>query len=68
MTLGRCAAVSGDFTIAGLDRMPFIVIPVKGGYKVKKNVPGGETYSKKPLTKAKAEAQRRAIYVSERKR
>jgi hypothetical protein len=48
--------------------MPFIVVPVKGGYKVKKDVAGGETYSKKPLTKAKAEAQRRAIYVSERKR
>jgi hypothetical protein len=48
--------------------MPFIVIPVKGGYKVKKNVPMGETYSKKPLTKAKAEAQRKAILISERKR
>ena len=47
--------------------MPFIVIPVKGGYKVKKNVAGGKTYSKKPLTKAKAEAQRRAIYVHEKK-
>jgi hypothetical protein len=46
--------------------MPFIVIPVKGGYKVKKNLPGStETYSKRPLTKEVAEKQRRAIYRSE---
>jgi hypothetical protein len=45
--------------------MPFIIIPVAGGYKVKKNVPGGETYSKKPLTKAVATKQLKAIYRSE---
>ena len=46
--------------------MPFIVIPVKGGYKVKKNVAGGPVYSKKPLSRKKAEAQRRAIYLHEK--
>ena len=49
-------------------RMPFIVEAVKGGYKVKKNVPGGSYYSKKPLTKDTAERQRRAIYLNERRK
>jgi hypothetical protein len=46
-------------------RMPFIIVPVAGGFKVKKNVPGGEMYSKKPLTKAVASKQLKAIYRSE---
>ena len=46
--------------------MPFIIVPVKGGYKVKKDVKGGEYYSKKPLPKPIAEAQRRAIYMHEK--
>jgi len=48
--------------------MPFIVEAVKGGYKVKKDVPGGSYYSKKPLTKEVAERQRRAIYLHEKKK
>jgi hypothetical protein len=43
--------------------MPFKVIKVKGGYKVKKETPPGQTFSKKPLTKKKAEAQMRALYL-----
>jgi hypothetical protein len=48
--------------------MPFIVEAVKGGYKVKKDVPGGPYYSKKPLSKEVAERQRRAIYLHEKKK
>jgi hypothetical protein len=50
-------------------QMPYKVVAVKGGYKVKKDVPGRAVYfSKEPLTKAKAEAQLRALYASERRR
>ena len=49
-------------------RMPYIVVAVKGGYKVKKDQPGRAVYfSKEPLTKAKAEAQMRALYAAEKK-
>jgi hypothetical protein len=49
--------------------MPYVVVAVKGGYKVKKDQPGRAVYfSKEPLTKAKAEAQLRALYASERRR
>jgi len=49
--------------------MPYVVVVVKGGYKVKKDQPGRAVYfSKAPLTKAKAEAQLRALYASERRR
>jgi hypothetical protein len=48
--------------------MPFIVEAVKGGYKVKKDVPGGQYFSKKPLSKDTAERQRRAIYLHEKKK
>jgi len=48
--------------------MPFVVVPVGAGYKVKKDVPGGSYYSKKPLTKEVAEKQRRAIYLNERRK
>lgn len=48
--------------------MPYKVVKVKGGYKVKKDVPGRAKYfSKDPLTKAMAESQMRALYLSERK-
>ena len=48
--------------------MPYKIVAVKGGYKVKKDVPGPAKYfSKKPLTKAMAEAQMKALYVSEKK-
>jgi hypothetical protein len=49
--------------------MPYKVVAVKGGYKVKKDQPGRSIYfSKDPLTKAKAEAQLRALYAAERRR
>ena len=49
-------------------RMPYVVVAVKGGYKVKKDQPGRAVYfSKEPLTKAKAEAQMRALYAAEKK-
>jgi hypothetical protein len=48
--------------------MPYIVVAVTGGYKVKKDQPGRAVYfSKTPQTKAKAEAQMRALYAAERK-
>jgi hypothetical protein len=49
--------------------MPYVVVPVKGGYKVKKDQPGRAVYfSKSPLTREKAQAQLRALYANERKR
>jgi len=49
--------------------MPYKVVPVRGGYKVKKDQPGRPVYfSKSPLTREKAEAQLRALYVNEKKR
>lgn len=48
--------------------MPWKVVKVKGkkggkgGYKVK-NTDTGKTYSKKPMTKTKAQAQKRALYA-----
>lgn len=48
--------------------MPYKVVPVPGGFKVKKNQPGRPVYfSKSPLTKEKAEKQLRALYLHERK-
>ena len=44
--------------------MPYKIKKVKGGYKV--SGPSG-TKSKKPLTKAKATAQMRALYANEPK-
>lgn len=43
--------------------MPYTTKKVKGGYKVA-NKDTGKTYSKKPQTKAKADAQLRAIYAN----
>jgi hypothetical protein len=40
--------------------MPYKVIKVKSGYKVK-NMDTGKTYEKKPIPKAHAEAQRRLL-------
>ena len=46
--------------------MPYCVVAVVGGFKVKKDVPGrSKFFSKSPLTRVKAEAQMRALYVSE---
>ena len=46
--------------------MPYIIIKVKGGFKVAKKSNPKETYSKKPLTKKMAEKQKIAIEISER--
>lgn len=43
--------------------MPYKISKVKGGYKVK-NKKTGKSYSKKPMSKEKAEAQQRAIYAN----
>ena len=49
--------------------MPYRVVPVPGGYKVKKDVPGTPRYySTMPLSNTVAKAQLRALYASERKR
>ncbi len=49
--------------------MPYLVVPIKEGFKVKKDAKGKPKYfSKSPLTREKAEAQRRALYANERKR
>jgi len=49
--------------------MPYKVVEVKGGWKVKKDQPGRAVYfSKEPLSKARAEAQMRALYAAERRR
>ena len=46
--------------------MPYIIIKVKGGFKVAKKSNPNETYSNKPLTKKMAEKQKLAIEISER--
>jgi hypothetical protein len=46
--------------------MPYIIIKVKGGFKVAKKSNPKETYSNKPLTKKMAEKQKLAIEISER--
>lgn len=49
--------------------MPYEICPVKGGYKVRKKACGcgckGKAMSNKPLTKEKAQAQMKAIIISE---
>ena len=42
--------------------MPERVAKVKGGYKVKS--PTGKTFSKRPMSKERAEKQREAIFLS----
>lgn len=46
--------------------MPYIIIKVKGGFKVAKKSNPKETYSNKALTKKMAEKQKIAIEISER--
>ena len=46
--------------------MPYIIIKVKGGFKVAKKSNPKETFSNKPLTKKMAEKQKLAIEISER--
>ena len=46
--------------------MPYKVVKSGSGWKVQKK-DGGKTYSKKPLSKAKAMAQMRAMYANEGK-
>jgi hypothetical protein len=49
--------------------MPYVVVAVRGGYKVKKDQPGRAVYfSKEPLTKTKADAQLRALYAAENRK
>lgn len=43
--------------------MPYEVVKSGSGYKVK-NKDTGETYSKEPMSKEKAEAQKRAMYAN----
>ena len=43
--------------------MPYTITKVGGGYKVKSK-DTGKTHSKKPLSKAKAMAQERAMYAN----
>ncbi len=49
--------------------MPYIICAVKGGFKVRKKACGcgckGKAMSKKPLTRERAEAQMKAIIISE---
>jgi len=49
--------------------MPYMLVRVRGGYKVKKRQPGPPVFfSRHPLTKEMAAAQMRALYASERQR
>lgn len=49
--------------------MPYEICPIKGGFQVRKKKCGcgckGKAMSKKPLTRQKAEAQMKAILISE---
>ncbi len=45
--------------------MPYTIRPVVGGYKVAKSSNPKKTFSKKPLTKATAIRQKKAIEISE---
>jgi hypothetical protein len=48
--------------------MPYVVKAVKGGFKVCKKDEPSKCFSKKPLTKAKAIKQEKAIILSELRR
>jgi len=55
--------------LMGHVKMPYKIVSCTGGYKVKKDQPGRAVYfSKEPLTKARAEAQMRALYAAERRK
>lgn len=43
--------------------MPWKVVKVQGGWKIKKDAKGGKYMSKEPMSKEKAEAQKRALYA-----
>jgi len=45
--------------------MPYKVVKVKSGYKVKDNK--GKAYSKKPLPKSRAEKQKKALQINTKK-
>lgn len=49
--------------------MPYVVVAVKGGYKVRKEKPEANGryryFSKEPLTQTMAEKQRKALYLAE---
>lgn len=45
--------------------MPYILKKVKGGYKVAKKNDKKKVFSKNPLTKKRAEAQKKAIKINE---
>lgn len=45
--------------------MPYIIKPVRGGYKVAKKANPSVVFSKKPLTSVQAKKQRTAIILSE---
>jgi len=49
--------------------MPYKVVSVPGGYKVKKDVPGKAQYfSERPLSKTVANAQLKALYAAEHRK
>ena len=49
--------------------MPYKVVAVPGGYKVKKDVPGKVKYfSERPLSKTVATAQMKALYAAEKRK
>lgn len=48
--------------------MPYKVVAVPGGYKVKKDVPSGKYFSERPLSKTVANAQLRALYAAENRK
>lgn len=51
-----------------LDRMPFKIVEVSGGYKVKKHQKGRPQYfSTEALSKEAAERQLAALYAAEKK-
>jgi len=45
--------------------MPYHIKKVKGGYKVKDDK--GKAYSKKPLSKSRAEKQKKALQINTKK-
>jgi hypothetical protein len=49
------------------NHMPYTIKKVGGGYKVAKKGTS-KTYSQKPMPKAKAVAQMRAMYANEKKK
>lgn len=48
--------------------MPYKVVAVPGGFKVKKDVPRGKYFSERPLSKTVATAQMKALYAAEKRK